>query len=336
MKLRNKSAIVATVAAGLLVLSGCAAGGEMEEAEEMDTTADETTEESTEAADSSAADLSGISITVGSKQFQEQLILGYMLVEAFEAAGADVTDQVNLGGTSVARNALVSGEIDTYMEYNGTGWATHLGNSDPSFDPAELTEAVRAQDLEENGIVWLGRSPFNNTYAFTSSPELTEENGGPFTLTTMMEYVTENPDSIVCMEEEYPNRDDGLVLLEEHTGLAIPEAQREIMDFGLIYTETGNNNCDFGEVYTTDGRIPALGLTLVEDPGVHLLYNVSVNIREEVYSQAPEVFDELAEAILSPLDNDRMAALQGRVSVDGDDAQVVARDYLVAEGIISE
>lgn len=336
MKLINKSAMFAAGAASLLVLSGCAAGGEAEMTEEP---APDTEMETSEEADSSSeasADLSGLSITVGSKQFQEQLILGYMLVEAFEYAGADVTDQVNLGGTAVAREALVSGAIDTYMEYNGTGWATHLGNSDPSFDSDVLTQAVREQDLADNGIVWLGQSPFNNTYAFTSSPELTAENGGAFTLTSMMEYVSDNPDSIVCMEEEYPNRDDGLVLLEEHTGLSIPEAQRNIMDFGLIYTETGNNNCDFGEVYTTDGRIPALGLALVEDPGVHLLYNVSINLREEVYNEAPEVFDALAEDILSPLDNDRMAALQGRVSVDGDDAQVVARDYLLEEGIISE
>jgi osmoprotectant transport system substrate-binding protein len=315
MKLFNKSAIVATGAASLLVLSGCAAGSES----------------------AISGELSGVSVTVGSKDFDEQLVLGYMLVEAFEAAGADVTDRVNLGGTSVAREALVSGAIDTYMEYNGTGWVTHLGNSDPSFDSQELTEGVRAQDLEENGIHWLGRSPFNNTYGFTSSPDATEANGGePYSLQTMMEYVVATPDAIVCMESEYPNRDDGLVLMEEATGLEIPEAQRLILDTGIIYTETADNNCDFGEVFTTDGRIGALGLTLVEDPGVNILYNVSVNLRDEVYSQAPEAFDSIVEGILAPLDNERMAALNGRVSVDGEDPQAVARDFLVQEGLIAE
>ena len=335
MKLFNKSAIVAAGAASLLVLSGCAAGGEAEEVEEP-TTGGETTEESTEGSTESGPDLSGISITVGSKDFDEQLILGYMLVEAFEAAGADVTDRVNLGGTNVAREALVSGAIDTYMEYNGTGWSVHLGNENPSFDPDELTEGVRAQDLEENGIHWLGRSPFNNTYGFTSSPEATEANGGAFTLQTMMEYVVANPDAVVCMESEYPNRDDGLVLMEEATGIEMPESQTQILDTGLIYTETAANNCTFGEVYTTDGRIPALGLTLVEDPGVHILYNVSVNLRDEVYSQAPEAFDAIVEAILAPLDNERMAAINALVSAEGGDPQTVARDYLLEEGIISE
>ena len=336
MKLFNKSAIVAAGAASLLVLSGCAAGGEAGEAEEPATTGGETTEESAEGSTDSGPDLSGISITVGSKDFDEQLILGYMLVEAFEAAGADVTDRVNLGGTNVAREALVSGAIDTYMEYNGTGWSVHLGNENPSFDPDELTEGVRAQDLEENGIHWLGRSPFNNTYGFTSSPEATEANGGAFTLQTMMEYVVDNPDAVVCMESEYPNRDDGLVLMETATGIEMPENQTLILDTGLIYTETAANNCTFGEVYTTDGRIPALGLTLVEDPGVHILYNVSVNLRDEVYSQAPEAFDAIVEDILSPLDNERMAGINALVSAEGGDPQTVARDYLVEEGIISE
>lgn len=336
MKLFNKSAIVAAGAASLLVLSGCAAGGDSEVTEDPAPAGDDTAEETTESA-AAPADLSGVSITVGSKDFDEQLVLGYMLVEAFEAAGADVTDRVDLGGTNVARDALVSGAIDTYMEYNATGWTVHLGNSDPSFDAVELTQDVREQDLADNGIHWLGRSPFNNTYGFASSPDATEANGGEaFTLQTMMEYVVDTPDAIVCMESEYPNREDGLVLVEDATGLTIPEDQRLILDTGLVYTETANNNCDFGEVYATDGRIVALGLTLVEDPGVHLIYNVSVNLRDEVYSQAPDAFDSIVESILSPLDNDRMAALNARVSAEGEDPRAVAADYLGQEGLLAE
>ncbi len=316
----TKSAIAATGVASLLALAGCSAGG-------------------SEAAGDSALseyDLSGVSVSVGSKDFDEQLILGYIMVEAFEAAGADVTDRVNLGGTNVAREALVSGEIDVYMEYNGTGWTVHLGNEDPSFDPEELTTGVAAQDLEENGIVWVGRSPFNNTYGFASSPEATEANGESFTLQTMMEYVQANPDAIVCMESEFPSRPDGLVLTETATGIELPEAQQLILDTGIIYTETAANNCDFGEVFTTDGRIPALDLTLVQDPGVNILYNVSANIRQETYNEAPEAFDGIVEAILSPLDNERMAELNARVSAEGEDPQAVAQAYLVEEGLLSE
>ncbi len=278
--------------------------------------------------------LDGIDVSVGSKDFDEQLILGQMLVQAFEAAGADVRDRVNLGGTNVARAALLSGEIDVYMEYNGTGWAVHLGLEDPSFDSVALTEGVRERDLAQNGIVWIGRSPFNNTYGFASSPEVTEENGGPFTLTTMMEYVRDNPDAVVCMESEFPERPDGLILTETHTGIELPNNQARILDTGVIYTETARNNCTFGEVFTTDGRIPALNLALVEDPGVNIVYNVSATMREEKFEEAPDSFEGIVLAILAPLDNQQMADLNARVSAMGEPATAVARDYLVSEGII--
>ncbi|MEL0149519.1 MAG: glycine betaine ABC transporter substrate-binding protein, partial [Pontimonas sp.] len=264
----------------------------------------------------------------------EQLILGEMMVAAFEEAGATVDNKVDLGGTNIARAALESGDIDIYMEYNGTGWTVHLGQEDPSFDSEELTTGVRELDAE-NGIVWVGRSPFNNTYGFASSPEVTEANGGAFSLQTMMEYVRDNPDATVCMESEFPSRPDGLILTETATGITLPVAQQLILDTGVIYTETASNNCDFGEVFTTDGRIPALNLTLVEDPGVNILYNVSGTIREEKYNEAPEAFDGIINDILAPLDEVRMAGLNALVSAEGQDPADVARAYLVEEGLIS-
>ena len=317
MRHSKKFSLVAIVAASALTLSACAAETETASGGSL-----------------SEYDLSGISISVGSKDFGEQLILGEMLVAAFQAAGATVNNKVNLGGTNVARAALESGEIDIYMEYNGTGWAVHLGLEDPSFDSEALTLGVKERDLEKNQIVWVGRSPFNNTYGFVSSPELTESNGGRFSLTSMMEYLRDNPSAIVCMESEFPSRPDGLILTETHTGIELPDNQQRILDTGIIYSETAANNCEFGEVFTTDGRIPALGLTLVEDPGVNILYNVSGTMREDLYSQAPEAFDAIISAILDPLDNIKMAELNGLESVEGQDPAQVARDYLVAEGLI--
>lgn len=274
--------------------------------------------------------LGGIDIAVGSKDFDEQLVLGQIMVQAFEAEGASVDDRVDLGGTQVARSALLSGEIDTYMEYNGTGWAEHLGNSEtPSQDPDELTTLVREQDLAENSIHWLGRSAFNNTYGFVSSPETTGANGGEaFTFQTMADYLEANQDAVLCLESEFPSRADGLVLFEDATGYEVPDSQIEILDTGIIYTDTRDNNCDFGEVFTTDGRIGGFGLTLVEDPGVMILYNISMNIRDDKYQEAPEAFDAIAEEILSGLTQEKMTELNAQVSVEGEAPDDVAADYL--------
>jgi osmoprotectant transport system substrate-binding protein len=199
-------------------------------------------------------DFGGIEINVGSKDFVEQFVLGQLRSSAVEAGGADVVDNVNLGGTVVNRDALLeSNEIDAYWEYNGTGWTVHLGQDDPSFDRVELTNDVCVGDLEENDIRWLGVSPFNNTYGFATAGDSSPAAG--LDLQGMAEYVNENPDATVCMETEYPNRPDGLVLFEDAT-THDPDDQTEILDIGVIYDETATGNCTFGEIFTTDGRIP--------------------------------------------------------------------------------
>lgn len=279
-------------------------------------------------------DFSGVNISVGSKDFDEQLVLGWIAVHAFEYMGATVENNVDLGGTAPARAALLGGDIDTYFEYNGTGYSVHLAvPGDVPDDPDELTSYVRENDLEQNNIHWLSRAPFNNTYGFVASPALNEAEGA-FDFDSMAAYLQENPDAVVCMESEFPVRDDGLVLFTNHTGYEIPQSQRRILDTGIIYTETGADNCDFGEVFTTDGRIEELGLTLVDDQNVMILYNISMNLRDDKYQENPEEFEAVADLLLSPLTQERMVELNYQVSSLGDPPEAVARQYLIDEGLI--
>lgn len=338
-KKRHTSRLVAIFAILALLVAACGGG----DSEETTTTASGggddggTTMAPGGEAEFDQYDLSGISISVGSKDFDEQLVLGNMLKVAFEYVGADVEDNINLGGTNLAREALLNGDIDTYVEYNGTGYAVHLAIEDEiPDDPETLTSIVREQDLEQNDIHWLSRAPFNNTYGFVSAPSVTAENGGEaYDFQGMADYLEANPDATLCLESEFPNRDDGLVLFEDATGYTVPDDQIDILDTGLIYTETANDNCAFGEVFTTDGRIQELDITLVQDPGVMILYNVSINMRDDLYQQAPETFDAMAEAMLSGLTQEQMTQLNYEVSSLGESPEDVARGYLVDQGLIS-
>ncbi|ANH36970.1 Putative osmoprotectant uptake system substrate-binding protein OsmF precursor [Nocardioides dokdonensis FR1436] len=282
--------------------------------------------------DSSDA-LSGVSLTVGSKDFTENILLGEMFAQALENAGADVENKVNLGGTSVNRDALVSDNIDVYPEYNGTGWTVHLKNEDPSQDPQELYDVTSEADLKQNDIKWIGLSPFNDTYGFAANGDLAEAEGG-FDFQAMADYLEATPDATVCMETEFPDRPDGLVLFEEATGYKLPASQTQILDTGLIYSETSDGNCDFGEVFTTDGRITALNLELVDDPGVMIVYNSSFTMKNDIYEANAETYDEIADAIFSDLDNDKMAELNSAVDVDGTPAERVAEEYLKDVGLL--
>ena len=283
---------------------------------------------------SASEDLKGVSLTVGSKDFTENILLGKMFAQAVEANGAKVSDKTNLGGSAVNRSALLNKRIDMTPEYNGTGWTVYLKHANPDKDPKTLFDKVAAEDLKKNGVKWIGRSPFNDTYGFAASPAMAEKNGGEFDLQGMADYLKANPTAKVCMETEFPDRPDGLTLFEKATGYKIPAAQTQILETGLIYTQTGKDECDFGEVFTTDGRIQALKLSLVKDPGVFILYNVSFTMLDAEYKKHAEVYDKIAADILEPLDNEKMAELNAQVDVEGTPASKVAEDYLKEQKII--
>ncbi len=277
--------------------------------------------------------LKGTSLTVGSKDFTENILVGEMLVQALENEGAEVKSQTNLGGTSVARDALKNGEIDVYPEYTGTGWTVHMKQENPSQDPDELFKVTSEKDLADNKIKWSGQSPFNNTYGFASSPDLAKKEG-EFDFDSMAAYLKANPDTKVCMETEFPDRPDGLVLFTKATGYKIPQSQTQILDTGLIYTETQKGKCDFGEVFTTDGRIEGLKLGLVKDPGVMIVYNLSYTWQDAVYQKHAETYDELADKIFKGLSQKKMAELNAQVDIEGQSVQQVAQKYLEEIGVL--
>ena len=283
----------------------------------------------------SASDFDGVSVTVGSKNFTEQYVLSEILIQGLAARGADVEDQTDTGDTPTTRAALLAGQIDTYWEYNSTGWVEHLGNSSaPDEDGEQLTKDVRAADRSSNQIEWLGRSTFNDTYGFAIAPDLAEDlaptrvSVDAFDLEAMAEYLDDNTDSVVCVEPEFPDRADGLTLFERDTDYNVPASQMRVFDDAAeIYDAVADGRCDFGEVFTTDGRIDALGLGLVVDDGVFYVYNVSLNIPSDLYNQAPDAFDDLVDDILRPLSQTRITELNRRVAA-GEPLSEVAADFL--------
>jgi osmoprotectant transport system substrate-binding protein len=279
--------------------------------------------------DSSA--LEGVEVKVGSKEFDEQLILGQLTLKMMCAAGADAVDETNTKGSTQARQKLISGGSDVYWDYNGTGWINYLGHDEPITDPQEQYEAVRAEDLEKNGLVWGPQAPFNNTYAFAVTEEFGQEEGLS-THSDMAAYIKENPDATVCVESEFAARPDGYPGFRKAYG--ITSGKVESLGTGVVYTQLDKGNCDFGEIFTTDGRISALGLQVLEDDkGFFPLYNGVPIVREETDEENPEILEVLAP-LAEVLTTDVMGELNTRVSADGDSPELVAEEFLQEEGFI--
>ncbi len=281
--------------------------------------------------------LDGASITVGSKDFDEQKILGYIAVAALEDAGADVTDQINTGGTDVTRAALTGGEIDMYWEYNGTAWVSFFKETDPIPDRVEQYEAVRDRDLEENDLVWLEPANFNNTYGIAFPTEAAGDLGNPETISDLGTLIEEEPDkATLCIENEFSARDDGLPGMEEAYGFEFPQKNISILDTALVYTQADKRDpCNFGEVFTTDGRITGLELTVLEDDeNFFPLYNPSPVFTKEVYDEYGDTLDEVFNPISEALTDEEMTKMNEEVSVNLGQPEDVASDWLEEQGLI--
>ena len=276
--------------------------------------------------------LDGVPITVAAKDFTEQLILGNMLSIILEVAGADVTNMSNTPGSFGVRQAMLSGTANVSPEYTGTGWINYMGHEDPIKDPTGQWKAVDEED-RANGLTWLEPSPMNNTYAFA----IRESEGERLGVTKLSDLARlDRSELTFCVESEFASRNDGFEPMLKTYGLSRPQLGRVTnLDTGVIYTATADGECNFGEVFTTDGRIPALDLRVLEDDRRFFpLYNLTEVVATDLLDAHPELTEIFGQ--LNPrITNDVMLALNARVDNDGEDPALVARDWLVKEGLVS-
>ncbi len=270
-------------------------------------------------------------ITAGAKDFTEQYIVGHMQAILLEANGFDVDLKMGTG-SSITRQALVTGQTDLYPEYTGTYWLTYAKHEEVINDPEELYNKVKQEDLEENGIVWLERSNINNTYAIALTQEQAAETGIE-TLSDLAEYVNQNEDLIWAIDHEFADRPDGLPGLAEHYGMNIADNNIKIMEIGLTHEAIDRGQADITMVFATDGKIKKFDLVVLEDDKQFFpVYNLCVTVREEVLDQYPEM-----EEILKPiaeLTNEAIQELNYQVDAVGLPERLVARNYLAENGYL--
>jgi osmoprotectant transport system substrate-binding protein len=273
--------------------------------------------------------LEGAALVVGAKDFSEQNILAHITAELLNAHGASA-EAKEIKGSSNTRKALEAGEIQLYWEYTGTAWITYLGNDKPIPDSAQQYEAVAKADKDKNGITWLPASGFNNTYALA----LASEKAGQLGVAKLSDLAKVDQPTI-CVESEFSVRDDGLPGLLSAYGLTVPKDDVKLLDTGVIYTETDKGQtCTFGEVFTTDGRIKALGLTVLEDDKKFFpVYQGAPTLKTETLTKYPQIAQILAP-LAQKLTTEVVQGLNAQVDVDGEDAADVAKDWLEKEGLL--
>lgn len=279
--------------------------------------------------------LKGVSLTVGSKEFTEQVILGYVIEFAMMAAGADVHDLTNIQGSNSTHQALRNGQVDLTYEYTGTDWINYLGHETPIPDATKQFEAVRDESLAKEGIVWVDPAPMDNTYALAMNQQTAKETGVK-TLSDYAALVKKDPaKASTCLETEFTSRQDGFPGMAAAYGFDSAQAKTSILQTGLIYSATAaGNECKFGEVYTTDGRILGLNLVVLRDDKQFFPhYNATLNIRKKIADQYPQIA-QIMKPVSDAITNEEITKLNASVDVDGKDPATVARQWMVDKGFV--
>ncbi|MEM7611472.1 MAG: glycine betaine ABC transporter substrate-binding protein [Pseudomonadota bacterium] len=255
-------------------------------------------------------------IGIASKNFTENYILAEIAAQYLEYRGVAVRRQFGLGGTKVCFEALQAGEVDFYPEYSGTIQEVIL----QSASGAPLAEQLLALELQP--VAPLG---FNNTYVLAMRTALADE----LNVSRISDLAGKRGLNI-ALSHEFRARNDGWPALAAHYGLALPNSG---IEHGLAYQALANGRIDVTDAYSTDGELSTAALTLLEDDLAFFpRYDALWLARDDLPPQVASYLADLAGRI----NEEQMQALNARAAIDGDNTASIARDFLRAEGLVSD
>jgi osmoprotectant transport system substrate-binding protein len=277
-------------------------------------------------------DNEGVQVTVGSKNFTEQFILGNIYAQALEAAGYTVQTDLNLGSEQVALEALEAGEIDGYPEYTSTALTSFfdLPPEDVPNDPAQATEETQA-DFEQRGLVAFDPAPFNSANAVGLLTTRAEELG----VTTISDLEGKSQDLTLFGSPECRQRVDCLVGLQDGYGLQFK--QFTPVDIELRYDVLDQGQADLSILFTSDAQLftdPDTYTILEDDRGIFPAGNPIFVARQQAVDEAGPDFQETIEKVQGGMTLEVMQELNARVDVDKEEPAAVATQYLQEEGYI--
>lgn len=307
-----------------LVLSLSACGGDDEDAA---TTTDETTEATTE--ETSTVDKSATTVTIGTKDFTEEFILGELYRQALEAKGYTVELKKNIGSTEIIDKALTSGEINFYPEYTGTA-LTVVHGAESSEETAEATYDAAKAGYEERGQTMLGMTPFSDSDALAMRSEDAEADGieaigdlkgfkgGSFKLGGQPQFRT---------------RAQGLPGLEKNYGLTgitfVPFA-------GISpYEALDQKNVDVAAIFSTDPPLASGKYVVLEDTEAQFGFqNVAPVVDQAVVDALGDEFVETVDAVSAALTEEAIIAMNSAVAIDQQPEADVAKQFLEENGLL--
>ena len=270
-------------------------------------------------------------VTIGSKNFTEQKVLGEIYAQALAAAGYDVSKELNLGDEKTALKALEGGDVSAYPEYTGTALLSFFGVTADELPNDEATAFDEAKaGFEEKNLTALPPTPF------VSSNEVgvTKETADKLGLSKISDLEGKSQDLTLYGSPECRQRLDCKLGLEQVYGLKFKKFVP--VDIALRHEVLKKGQADVSIVFTTDPQNKREGFILLEDDkGMFPPYNSTLVVRNDVIEKAGPDLAKTVELVNKDLTDEVMQELNARVDIDKSTPEDVAGEYLKETGLIA-
>jgi osmoprotectant transport system substrate-binding protein len=277
-------------------------------------------------------------VVVSSKLSSESAMLGQMIRLLLNANGVPTIDRTRIGATPVVRKALLTGEIDLYVEYTGNAGVFFNDAANPAWKDLQQGYELGARlDYQANHIVWLTPARVSNSWALALRRDLAEREH----LRTMSDFgrwVAGGGKVVLACSAEFANAGT-LRALERTYGFTLRSDELIVLAGGETSATIGaaaarTNGTNTAMVYSTDGGIVAANLVvLADDRHEQPIYAPVPLVRESVLKAYPQIA-QIVKPLMQSFTQDSLQRLNARVQIDGEADEEVAADYLKAQGFL--
>ena len=269
-------------------------------------------------------------LTVGSKNFTEQKVLGEIYAQAFQAAGYTVKKALNLGDEKTALKAVKTDQISGYPEYTGTALLSFLKvpAKDIPTDESEAYDRVKA-GLAKQGIEAFPPTPF------TSSNEvgLLKKKATELGVRKISDLKAKAGQLTLYGSPECRTRLDCLLGLEKVYGLKFKKFVP--VDIDQRHEVLTSGQADVSIVFTTDPEIKRHHEVLLhDDKGMFPPYQSTLLMKDATAQKAGSDLAKVVDQLQKPLTDDAMQELDARVDLDKKTPAEVAKEYLSETGLV--
>lgn len=316
---RRLQGLLLVMSALVLAASGCGGGSDATPA--TPTTGD------TGSAGSGTEAAGGGSITVGTKDFTEEFILGELYAQALRAKGFDVTLKRNIGSTEIIDKALTSGQIDMYPEYTGTALTVVFGAAG-SKDSAEATYEAAKQKYESRGQTLLEMTPFSDSDAIAVRKETAQKYG----LESVGD-LKKVPNLRLGGQPQFRTRTQGLPGLKKNYGVT----KLKFVPFAGIspYEALDQKRVDAAAIFSTDPPLASGKYVVLDDPEAQFGFqNVAPVVDAGKAEELGGEFEDTVNAVSEKLTKDAIIAMNSAVAIDQRSPREVAREFLQANDLV--